>query len=87
MARPVGVVKSKASWSEINPTPSSWSSCSVLTRSTTDRPHRSKRQTTMASISRRRAARMRWSRCGRARPPDPTSVIVTALFGFQGRGI
>jgi hypothetical protein len=32
MARPVGVVKSKASWSEINPTPSSWSSCSVLIR-------------------------------------------------------
>ena len=56
IARPVGVVKSKASLREIKPTPEACSSWSVPTRSGKDRPQRSKRQTTMASMARRRAA-------------------------------
>src|SRR5262249_1281894 len=48
-----------------------------LTRSTSDRPQRSNRQTRTRSTSRRRAAAMRASRSGRADAPDPTSLIST----------
>ena len=64
-ARPLGVVRSRASDRETNPTSRAVSSCSELTRSTSDRPQRSKLQTRTQSISRRRAASMSVSLCGR----------------------
>lgn len=71
-ARPVGVVRSKASVKEMKPTSSSASAFRVPTRSANDRPHRSSRHTRMAAISRRRAACMSSSRCGRSlRTPHP----------------
>ena len=55
IARPVGVFRSNASVTETKPTPGAVSSCNVDTRSATDRPRRSNRQTSTTSISRRRA--------------------------------
>ena len=65
MARPAGVVRSSASVSETKPTPRCSSSCRVASRSVTDRPQRSSRQTNTTSISRRRAAS---SSCSRRLP-------------------
>ena len=73
-ALPLGVVRSSASQSDTNPTSSAFSSWSVFTRSPSDRPQRSSRQTRTRSISRRRAASMSFSRCGRVVAPDPTSL-------------
>ena len=56
IARPAGVVRSSASVSDTKPTPRCSSSWSVASRSVTDRPQRSSRQTSTTSISRRRAA-------------------------------
>ena len=55
IARPVGLFRSNASVTETKPTPGAVSSCNVDTRSATDRPRRSNRQTSTTSISRRRA--------------------------------
>ncbi len=72
-ARPVDVVRSKASVSEIKPTPSSVSSFNIVTRSASERPQRSKRHTRIASSSRRRAAFNNSSRCKRSLAPEPPS--------------
>jgi hypothetical protein len=56
-------------------TPSSASSFKVVTRSTSERSHRSSRQTSTTSISRRRAGARRRSRSSRSAAPDPTSLI------------
>jgi hypothetical protein len=48
-ARPLAVVKSKASESDTKPTPSSLSSCRVPMRSSNERPQRSSRHTRMTS--------------------------------------
>lgn len=52
IARPAGVVRSNASVTETKPAPSAVSSRNVDTRSATDRPHRSNRQTRTTSMSR-----------------------------------
>jgi hypothetical protein len=83
MARPAGVVKSSASVSETNPTPRCSSSCSVLSRSVTERPQRSKRHTSTVSISRRRAASSSFSRASRCAAPEPTSL--TCITTLQPR--
>ena len=70
---PLGVVRSSASHKDTNPTSSAFSSWSVFTRSTSDRPQRSRRQTRTQSISRLRAASMSVSRWGRVVATDPTS--------------
>jgi len=49
-ARPLGVVRSRASLSDTKPTSTDDSSCKVVTRSTTERPQRSRRQTMITSI-------------------------------------
>src|SRR5208283_2975957 len=74
MARPAGVVRSNASVSETKPTPRCSSSCSVLSRSVTERPQRSKRQTSTVSSSLRRAASSSFSRASRCAAPEPTSL-------------
>jgi hypothetical protein len=74
IARPAGVVRSNASVTETNPTPSAVRSCNVDTRSATDRPHRSNRQTRTTSMSRRRAASINRCRIARATAPEPTSL-------------
>src|SRR3974390_3715983 len=73
MARRAGVVISRASVSDTKPTASWWSSCGVMTRSASERPHRSSRQTNTMSISRRRAASNMFSRASRCVAPEPTS--------------
>ena len=73
MARPAGVVRSKASVRETKPTPRWSSSWSVASRSVTDRPHRSSRHTSTTSISRRRAASRSFSRASRRVAPEFTS--------------
>jgi hypothetical protein len=80
MARPDGVVRSRASVSEIKPTPRSVNSPRVVIRSATDRPQRSSRQTTITSTSRRRAAISNDSRPGRSLEPEPMSSIDFATF-------
>jgi hypothetical protein len=77
---PTGVVMSSASVSETKPTPTAWSSWSVAIRSSGERPHRSSRYTTMASTSRRRAARSSSSRLGRVLAREPTSFSSIAIF-------
>src|SRR5579864_5750373 len=57
------------------PDAESSSSCSVASRSVTDRPQRSKRHTNTTSISRRRAAASSFSRISRWEAPEPTSLI------------
>jgi hypothetical protein len=73
MARPVGVVRSRASVRETNPTPRCSSSWSVASRSVTDRPQRSSRHTSTKSISRRRADSSSFSRASRFAAPELTS--------------
>jgi hypothetical protein len=75
----MGVVMSKASVRETNPIPNSANSFKVTTRSGSERPHRSSRQTRIASTSRRRTAASNSSRFGRWRAPDPTSLISAAI--------
>src|SRR5579864_2573995 len=60
------------------PDAESSSSCSVASRSVTDRPQRSKRHTNTTSISRRRAASSSFSRISRWEAPDPTSFTCNA---------
>src|SRR2546428_6528155 len=48
-ARPAGVVRSRASVSETNPTPRAVSSCNVVIKSTRERPQRSSFQTRITS--------------------------------------
>ena len=67
IARPAGVVRSRASVTETKTTSSAVSSCNVDTRSATDRPHRSNRQTRTTSMSRRRAESISRSRIARDR--------------------
>ena len=69
-ALPLGVVRSSASDRDTNPTPSAFSSWSVFTKSTADRPQRSSRQTRTQSISRLRDASMRLP-LGSCRGPRP----------------
>ena len=64
--------------SDTKPTPRSVSSRSVTTRSGSDRPQRSSRQTTTTSTSRRRAAFNNDSRPGRSFAPEPTSSTCLA---------
>jgi hypothetical protein len=79
IARPAGVVRSSASVSDTKPTPRCSSSCSVASRSVTDRPQRSRRHTSTTSISRRRAASSSFSRASRFAAPEPTSRTFTAM--------
>jgi len=79
IARPAGVVRSSASLSDTKPTPRCSSSCSVASRSVTDRPQRSSRQTSTRSISRRRAASSTFSRASRLVAPEPTSRTCMAM--------
>jgi hypothetical protein len=78
IARPVDVVRSSASLSETKPMLRSVSSWSVVTRSSRERPHRSSRQTSTTSISRRCAASINCWRCSRCTAPDPTSLTCRA---------
>jgi hypothetical protein len=78
MARPVAVVMSSASVSETKPTPRAATSCSMATKSGKDRPHRSKRHTSTASISPRQAASISVSRSSRSAAPEPTSFTSSA---------
>lgn len=77
-ARRVGEVMSKASVRKTKPMPSSASSFKVTTRSGSERPQRSSRQTRIASTSRRRTAASNSSRFGLWSAPDPTSLISSA---------
>jgi hypothetical protein len=79
IARLAGVVRSSASVNETKPTPRCSSSWSVASRSATDRPQRSSRQTNTTSISRRRAASSRLSRSCRCEAPLPTSFTCRAI--------
>src|ERR1035438_3509198 len=64
IARPAGVVRSRASFRETKSTPRWSSSWSVASKSATDRPQRSNRHPSTTSISRRRAAKSMWCWCG-----------------------
>ena len=64
---------------ETNPTFSDANSCSVFTKSTSERPQRSSRQTTTRSISRLRAAASSSSRFCRRAAPEPTSFTSKAI--------
>ena len=79
MARPAGVVRSRASVSETKPTPRCSSSWRVASRSATDLPQRSRRQTSTTSISLRRAASIIFSRICRCEAPEPTSLTCIVI--------
>src|SRR5215831_1017538 len=79
IARPAGVVRSSASVKETKPTPRCSSSCRVASRSVTDRPQRSRRQTSTTSISRRRAASISFSRASLRAAPELTSRTCKAI--------
>ncbi len=83
IARPDGVMRSSASLIEMKPIPSSVSSLSGATRSVSDLPQRSSRQTIITSISRRRAAFKSSSRCGLVFAPDPTSFISRVMVSLR----
>ena len=53
--------------------------CRVASRSVTDLPHRSRRQTRTASISRRRAASISFPRIWRCAAPELTSFTCMAM--------
>jgi hypothetical protein len=76
-ARLLGIVKSRASLSETNPTFRALSSCNVAMRSTSDLRQRSSRHTTMTSIFGGR--RVATSRRGQVFAPEPTSSTVNAI--------
>jgi hypothetical protein len=79
IARPAGVVRSSASVSDTKPTPRCSSSWRVASRSVTDRPQRSRRQTSTTSIPRRRAASSSFSRASRRAAPEFTSRTCRAI--------
>ena len=85
IARPTGVVKSKASLREIKPTPRSWSSWSVLMRSERERPSD---QADDNGIDRPSACRLHGtSRCRRSCAPELTSSMARTMAPTALRGI
>ena len=84
-ARPVEVVRSKASVREMKPTLSSVNSFNVVTRSASERPQRSKRHTRIASSSRRRAASLQPKNCVVFCPPAALGALALGYFPRRAR--